>query len=61
MPPIAPQTIPFGTILQGKVSTNLSEAARRESVSKQGQMVITRACRPAGRIKVILVGEDLGF
>ena len=25
------------------------------------QMVITRACRPAGRIKVILVGEDLGF
>ena len=25
------------------------------------QVVITRACRPAGRIKVILVGEDLGF
>lgn len=25
------------------------------------QMVITLACRPAGRIKVILVGEDLGF
>lgn len=25
------------------------------------QMVITRACRPAGRIKVVLVGEDLGF
>ena len=25
------------------------------------QMVITRACRPAGRIKVILVGQDLGF
>ena len=25
------------------------------------QMVITRVCRPAGRIKVILVGEDLGF
>ena len=25
------------------------------------QMVITRNCRPAGRIKVILVGEELGF
>ena len=25
------------------------------------QMVITRGCRPAGRIKVILVGQDLGF
>lgn len=26
-----------------------------------GQMVITRLCKPAGRIKVVLVGEDLGF
>lgn len=25
------------------------------------QMLITRSCRPAGRIKFILVGEDLGF
>lgn len=25
------------------------------------QMVITRVCRPAGRIRVILVGEDLGM
>lgn len=25
------------------------------------QMLVTRVCRPAGRIKVILVGEDLGF
>ena len=25
------------------------------------QMVATRGCRPAGRIKVILVGEDLGI
>ena len=25
------------------------------------QIVITRRCRPAGRIKVILVGEELGF
>ena len=25
------------------------------------QMLITRNCKPAGRIKVILVGEDLGF
>jgi L-lactate utilization protein LutB len=25
------------------------------------QIVITRHCRPAGRIKVIVVGEDLGF
>ena len=25
------------------------------------QILITRNCRPAGRIKVILVGEDLGF
>lgn len=25
------------------------------------QILITRHCRPAGRIKVILVGEDLGF
>ena len=25
------------------------------------QIVITRNCRPAGRIKIILVGEDLGF
>ena len=24
-------------------------------------MVTTRGCRPAGRVKVILVGEDLGF
>ena len=24
-------------------------------------MVATRGCRPAGRVKVILVGEDLGF
>ena len=25
------------------------------------QILITRNCRPAGRIKVILVGEELGF
>jgi L-lactate utilization protein LutB len=25
------------------------------------QMVATRGCRPVGRIKVVLVGEDLGF
>ena len=25
------------------------------------QIVITRHCRPTGRIKIILVGEDLGF
>lgn len=25
------------------------------------QMVVTRFCRPAGRIKVVLVGEDLGL
>ena len=25
------------------------------------QMVITRFCKPAGRIKVVLVGEELGF
>ena len=25
------------------------------------QIVITRLCRPAGRIKVILIGKDLGF
>ena len=25
------------------------------------QIVVTRRCRPAGRIKVILVGEELGF
>ncbi len=25
------------------------------------QILITRVCRPAGRIKVILVGEDLGY
>lgn len=25
------------------------------------QIVITRHCRPAGRIKVVLVGEELGF
>ena len=25
------------------------------------QVLITRVCRPAGRIKVILVGEELGF
>ena len=25
------------------------------------QMVITRFCNPAGRIKVVLVGEDLGL
>lgn len=25
------------------------------------QIVITRMCKPAGRIKVVLVGEDLGF
>ena len=25
------------------------------------QFLITRNCRPAGRIKFILVGEDLGF
>lgn len=25
------------------------------------QIVITRRCRPAGRIKIILVGEELGF
>lgn len=25
------------------------------------QMLVTRVCRPAGRIKVILVGEELGF
>lgn len=25
------------------------------------QILITRSCRPAGRIKFILVGEDLGF
>jgi L-lactate utilization protein LutB len=25
------------------------------------QIVVTRLCKPAGRIKVILVGQDLGF
>ena len=25
------------------------------------QLVITRGCRPSGRIKVILVGENLGY
>ena len=25
------------------------------------QIVTTRLCKPAGRIKVVLVGEDLGF
>ena len=25
------------------------------------QIVITRLCRPAGRIKVVLIGQDLGF
>ena len=25
------------------------------------QMVITRFCKPAGRIKVVLVGEELGL
>lgn len=25
------------------------------------QIVTTRICRPAGRIKVVLVGEELGF
>ncbi|MGM9680931.1 MAG: lactate utilization protein [Eubacteriales bacterium] len=25
------------------------------------QIVVTRICRPAGRIKVLVVGEDLGF
>jgi hypothetical protein len=25
------------------------------------QIVITRLCRPAGRIKVIIIGQDLGF
>lgn len=25
------------------------------------QILITRGCKPAGRIKVILIGEDLGF
>lgn len=38
MPPTEPQTIPFGTILQGKVSRNLNAAAPQESVSKQGSL-----------------------
>ena len=36
MPPIVPQTIPFGAILQGKVSRNSSEAEQQDNVSKQG-------------------------
>ncbi len=36
MPPTVPLTMNFGVTLQGKASRNLSEAERRESVSKQG-------------------------
>ena len=36
MPPTAPPTMNFGIILQGKASRNLSEAAQRANVSKQG-------------------------
>lgn len=33
----------------------------KETDSICSQIVVTRLCRPAGRIKVILIGEDLGF
>lgn len=36
MPPTAPPIMNFGTISQGRASRNLSEAAQRENVLKQG-------------------------
>ncbi len=36
MPPTAPPTMNFGVTLQGKASRNLSGAAQRANVLKQG-------------------------
>lgn len=55
--PVNAQRFPMST----PCIQNGSCADCRRSDSICSQMVITRLCRPAGRIKVILVGEELGF
>ncbi len=42
-----------------KIAGKCIDCKGKDSVC--AQFVITRLCRPAGRIKVIMVGEDLGF
>lgn len=55
--PMNKQRFPFKTPCE--VTGACADCKSEESICNQ--ILITRNCRPAGRIKFILVGEELGF
>ena len=55
--PMNKQRFPFKTPCE--VTGSCANCKSEESICNQ--ILITRNCRPAGRIKFILVGEELGF
>lgn len=55
--PMNKQRFPFKTPCE--ITASCANCKSEESICNQ--ILITRNCRPAGRIKFILVGEDLGF
>ena len=55
--PMNKQRFPFKTPCE--VTGACADCKSEESICSQ--ILITRNCRPAGRIKFILVGEELGF
>ncbi len=55
--PMNKQRFPFKTPCE--VTGSCADCKSEESICNQ--ILITRNCRPAGRIKFVLVGEELGF
>ena len=55
--PMNKQRFPFKTLCE--VTGACADCKSEESICNQ--ILITRNCRPAGRIKFVLVGEELGF
>ena len=55
--PMNKQRFPFKTPCE--VTGACADCKSEESICNQ--ILITRNCRPAGRIKLVLVGEELGF
>ena len=55
--PMNKQRFPFKTPCE--VTGACADCKSEESICNQ--LLITRNCRPAGRIKFVLVGEELGF
>ena len=55
--PMNKQRFPFKTPCE--VTGTCADCKSEESICNQ--ILVTRNCRPAGRIKFVLVGEELGF